>query len=141
MALSVEVINYVQGDLLRGSVSLIVTDDCTGIQSPYQIPSLSEIQVRFPGTVSTVTIDSNTPVPSEFGGGFEVTVTSYSGGAFDYVLVPSKGAGVKISTVNAKGVASPQAIDIVNLDNLGAQLQTFKILPPSGIAVTTVSNA
>jgi hypothetical protein len=131
-------IAYFQGDLLKGKFSLRSNDACTaGKQNPYIIPALSVVKMIFPGTVSSVTIDSDTAVAPEFGGGNEITIDSYTDGDCSFTLIPTKGALVKLSVPPTKPVAQP--INIVVLDSLGAQIQTFEIA--AGIVCTARSNA
>ena len=135
-----QVILYSQGDLLKGSISLRSNDACTpGKQNPYAIPAGAVVKMLFPGTSSSVTIDSSTSVAPEFGGGTEITITDQNDGDFDFIVIPTKGAGIALSAIKS-GVPQAQAIDIVILDSMGAQLQTFEILPPSGIVCTKRAN-
>ena len=141
-------ISYFQGDLLNFNFSLRSNDACVpGKQNPWPIPAGAVVTVRLPGTPAggpppvptAVVLSSVTAVAAEFGGGFEVTINSAADGDCSGVLVPTKGALLNASAL-VSGVAQPQTFDIVVLDSMGAQLQTFEVVGSiklgTGIAVS-----
>lgn len=138
MALIAIAIPYFQGDLLKGVFSLRTVDPNTGKQSPYVIPSGAVVEVRFPGTMASVVIDSATDLPVEFGTGKEVVIVSAPNGDCSFTLIPTKGDGIRISPIGANKQIASQPINIVVLDSDASQLQTFEIM--AGITCVARAN-
>jgi hypothetical protein len=128
--------NYYIGDLLAGAISLRSVNADTGQQSPFSIPAGSVVKILFPGTAGSVSIDSATALPAEFGGTNEIVITNAPDGDLTFTLIPAKGATIKPSVAKA---TVGQPIDVIISDSMGSQIQTFEIT--SAILGLTRANA
>ena len=103
-------IKAIRGDTIEGSINLRETDACDADkENTYVIPTGSDIEMRFAGEASTVSLTS---------GASEVTIVDASKGQLTFKISPTKSALLK--------TGSKQTITLHVNYNAGADRKTFQ---------------